>query len=204
MKEMMIVVNDKSSYFAEVIDSSLQSWKSQCWDLENSPAFGSFIAVDLGDKVVYGVVQQVFTGSDDPVRSVYAYKKTDEELRNEHPQIFQFLKTVFTTIVLGYKQDEIILQTLASHPVLLHTFVRSATSEECRRFLSEPYYLHILFNQEHQLGNFDELLLAMLAQIRKMQVLEQKSLEAFIEQFSLLTGGDYRRLKLFLQRVEQF
>lgn len=193
----------KSNYLAEVIESSLQSFKSHCWEREKAPAFGSCVVIDVpsDNKIIFGVVHQVYTCSDDPVRSVYAYKKTEEELQKEQPQIFAFLKTIFTAIVLGYKQGAVISQATVLFPAPLHAFVRPATIEECTEFFGQSYYISLLFNQAYQLGNIDELLLAMLNQFQIMGFRDDVLLESFVEQFSLLSGGDYQRLRLFLQRV---
>ena len=193
----------KSNYLAEVIESSLQSFKSQCWEREKIPAFGSCVAIDIphDNKTIFGVVHQVYTCSDDPVRSVYAYRKTEEELQKEQPQIFAFLKTIFTAIVLGHKQGGMISQATISFPAPLHAFVRPATVEECTQFFEQTYYISLLFSQAFQLGNIDELLLAMLNQFQIMGFRDDALLESFIEQFSLLSGGDYQRLRLFLERI---
>jgi len=195
-------MNNKLSYFAEIVESSLQSWKVQCWHNGQSPPFGALVASDADDCVLYGVVYQVDTGSDDPVRITHAYQKTEEELKKEQHQIFEFLKTTFLSAVLGYKKDWQIYQSFAPSPAKIHVFVRLADQNEYRDFFKKHHYLHILFAQANQLGNTDELLLAILSNLYKIDQLDENIINDFIETFLLLNGNDYRRLKLFLQRLE--
>lgn len=196
-------MSTKLSFFAEVVESSPQSWKSQCWQWDQPPIFGSLVVVDCQKNLSYGVVHHIYTGSDDPSRSVFAYQKTLEELQREQPQVFMFLKTVFTALTVGYTQDQRICYTYAPLAASLHAFVRPATAEEYQLFFKRPDYLPILFGQAHQLGNLDELLLAMIRVARQHGGLDEGGLQQFIETFSLLGNNDYRRLKMFLQRVEQ-
>jgi hypothetical protein len=74
--------------------------------------------------------------------------------------------------------------------------------ELTKQFFSSPRYLDILFGLSSQIFNLDELLLATLKHQAALKLLSEKRISDFIQSFSLLTGNDYRRLKLFLQRVE--
>jgi len=60
----------------------------------------------------------------------------------------------------------------------------------------------LLFGNSGQIINVDELLLALIRQHAELGIMGQEKIKQFVDKFSLLTGNDYRRLKLFLQRVE--
>jgi len=191
-----------NSHFAEVIDSSLQEWKAQCWTWDTFPSFGSIVTLQSGLKTIFGIVHQIQMGSMDPNRYPFPYQKTQEELMREQPQIFEFLKTTFSCITLGYKQKGKLYYLLSPEPPKTHTFVQNASEDDCRQFFASEKYLHLLFGLSNQVFNLEELLLAMINQQVALNVFSGEKINRFIDTFNLLTGNDYRRLKLFLQRME--
>ncbi len=190
--------------FAEVIESSLPSFLAQCWEWDDFPSYGSLVTVESGDELLLGTVSELSTGSMDPMRYPFPYKKTEEELKAEQPQIFEFLKTSFRVHIVGYQEKNSgkVNYLLPPKPAKIHGFVRECDATLAKRFFSQPEYLHLLFGFESQTGSLDELLLAILKHLKNAQLLDEKALDAFCKTFSLRTGNDYRRLKLFLQRVQ--
>jgi len=196
-------MNMKSSYhFSEVIESSLHDWKAQCWQWDSFPSFGSLVKIKTGLRTIFGIVYQIQMGSMDPNRYPFPYKKTEEELMKEQPQIFEFLKTSFSCITLGYKQKGKLFYLLSPDPPKIHSFVGYADKEESREFFANERYLHLLFGLSSHVFNLEELLLAMINHQVQLHIFSEQKIQRFIETFNLLTGNDYRRLKLFLQRVE--
>ncbi|OQA35732.1 MAG: hypothetical protein BWY54_00462 [Candidatus Dependentiae bacterium ADurb.Bin331] len=195
-------MKENNKAFAEVIESSLTSWLAQSWNWDFFPTFGSIVTIETKKRTLVGIVYQIKTGSIDPVRYPFTYQKTEEELMREQPQIFEFLKTTFSCLIIGYQENEKIFYQLAPEPPKIHAFVSPATPLLHRQFFSHNHYLHILFALSNNLFNLDELLLAVLKQLSDHQLLHQDALEQFVDTFSLLTGNDYRRLKLFLQRAQ--
>jgi len=189
--------------FAEVIESSLHGFLAQSWDVNRVPSFGSLMGISTSKRTMFGVVHQIQTGSMDPGRHPFAYQKTEEELRKEQPQIFEFLKTTFATIILGYKNKQGTISYLfAPEPARIHAFVYPVHLETCRQFFMSTQYMHALFGLSSSVFNLDELLLAIVSYQSSLGILSRAALLDFITTFSLLSGNDYRRLKLFLQRVE--
>jgi hypothetical protein len=188
--------------FAEVIESSLHGFMAQSWQWDTFPTFGSLVVVEQGTRTTFGVVHQIQTGSMDPMRYPFPYQKTEEELTREQPQIFEFLKTTFSCICVGYLEKGKIAYALAGQPVKIHSFVSSAPADLSKQFFYSNKYLHVLFGFANQIAAMDELLLAMIRQQAELELLTQDKIKNFVETFSLLTGNDYRRLKIFLQRVE--
>jgi hypothetical protein len=193
---------NQNKQFAEIIESSLLGWLAQSWQWDTFPTFGSLVVIENKKRLLFGIVHQIQTGSMDPVRYPFAYQKTEEELLREQPQIFEFLKTTFSCLTLGYKQNHKIFYQLAPEPPKIHSFVALANKEYIQEFFAHNNYLHTLFGLSNQLFNLDELLLALLKNLHDQNILSEDSLQSFIQTFSLLIGNDYRRLKLFLQRVE--
>ena len=187
--------------FAEVIESSLDGWLAQAWDLNISPSFGSIIVIESKSRKLFGIVHQIRTGSNDPVRYPFAYQKTQEELMNEQPQIFEFLKTNFSCLNLGYQENNTIFHLLTPEPPKIHSFVRKITIEESKLLFKNPQYLQVIFGYANKISNLDELLLSLIKNLSHNKILTDHHFEEFIETYSLLTDNDYRRLKLFLQRI---
>lgn len=194
-------MNNKA-FFAEVIEASLEGWTAQSWQWDKFPSFGSIVVIENKDRTLFGIVNQIQTGSMDPVRHPFVYKKTEEELLNEQPQIFEFLKTTFSCLTIGYQEKNSIFHMFAPQPPKIHSFVREISEKECLIFFKNIQYLQVLFGQSGKIFNLDELLLALLANLAKFNILNDNYFDEFIEIFSLLTNNDYRRLKLFLKRTD--
>jgi hypothetical protein len=192
---------NKQSYFAEVIESSLPTWRAQSWQWDTFPSFGSLVTITAGDRTLFGLVYEIQTGSLDPHRSTFAYQKTEEELKKEQPQIFEFLRTTFSCLTIGYLQEDKIVYQLAPEPPKIHAFLSYPSNNQLQHFFSSEHYLHLIFNASGYIGSLDELLLALLNRLAYTNILTEQTVARFIETFSLLTANDYRRLKLFLQRV---
>ncbi len=195
-------MKNKENCLGEVIESSLSTWKGQCWDWDIVPSFGSLVSTESHDREIFGIVYAIETGSLDPSRTPFAYQKTEQELLAEQPQIFEFLKTSFSCLTLGYKEKDKIHHVLAPKPPKIHSFVGLLDKEMSRELFSKQSYLQLIFGHESLLGNTDELLLALISHASKEEILDENGLAELIQSLSLLTGNDYRRLKLFLQRVE--
>jgi hypothetical protein len=192
----------RENYFAEVIESSLTGWLAQSWAWDRFPEFGSFVAIEGKKRTVFGIVHQVQTGSMDPVRYPFPYQKTEEELLKEQPQIFEFLKTTFSCITVGYQEKKSISYLVAPEPPKIHAFITHPSAELSKIFFASTRYMHLLFTHASQIFNMDELMLALLKQHIDLNILTKDKINSFMQTYSLLTGNDYRRLKLFLQRAE--
>lgn len=191
------------NYFAEIIGSSLYQWHAQAWQWDQSPLFGSLVIIEQQRKcTLFGIVHQIETGSRDATHIPYAYQKTEEELRRDQPHIFNFLKTTFIALPLGYQEQQNIWYQLPPQPPKIHTFIRYATRQEQEDFFGAEQYLHLLFSLSPHVHNLDELLFAILKQSSQLALLTKEKWRNFIDLFGLLTGNDYRRLKLFLQRAQ--
>lgn len=191
--------------FAEIIESSLSKFKAQTWKWDNFPEYGSLITITNNATKIFAIVYNIETGSIDPTRTPFAYQKTEEELLKEQPHIFEFLTTNFSCLSLGYSENidtSNIIYQIAPKPPKIHSFVSYATKAEVKLFFSNPQFLQLIFNYKNQLGSIDELLLAILKKLTDNDMLNYYQLSNFIETINILTGNDYRLLKLFLQRVQ--
>lgn len=192
---------EKKAAFAEVIESSLAGWISQSWQWNEFPLFGSLVTIETENRTIFGLVYQTNTGSMDPTRYPFPYQKTEAELRAEQPQIFEFLKTTFMSMTVGYLEKEKVINLLTPEPPHIHAFVQEASTTQSRLFFSTEQFLHLIFGACHQQINLDELLLATLKYQKNLGILNQERLEQYVQTYAMLIGNDYRRLKFFAQRI---
>ena len=188
--------------FAEVIESSLQGFLAQSWEWNRFPQFGSMVTVSAEPRILCGVVHQVQTGSMDPVRYPFAYKKTEAELIAEQPHIFEFLKTTFRVLIIGYKETNSFFYLSPPEPAKIHAFISPMDQQLAQKFFSNHGYLSALFSSQSKLFNIDELILALIKFQRTIEVLDKKELMHTIGNLRLLMGNDYRRIKILLQRID--
>lgn len=186
---------------AEVIESSLHTFTAQCWRYDIMPPFGSLVTIASKGRTIFGLVHTIETGSIDRHHVPHAFQKTEAELLRDQPEIFAFLRTTFGCLTIGYQEQGTLRYQWAPEPPAIHAFVLQATQEQHRLFFSSEQYIQSLFSCAGQTKNFDELLLATVKQLSDKQIIARTHIEQFIYMFSLITGNDYRRLKLFLQRV---
>lgn len=187
--------------FAEIINSSIVKWTAQCWEWDYFPSFGSLIAIEGEKKTLIGIVFHTETGSLDPGRTPFIYQKTEQELRQEQPHIFAFLKTSFSCLPLGYYERGHIRYLLPPQPPKIHAFVVPLPHDMQALFFASCSYAPLLFALQHEIFNIDELLLALLAWQASHNFVTHERVIEFMNMYSLLTGNEYRRLKTFTQRL---
>ena len=205
---MKLTASNVTQPFSEVVESSLDHFIAQCWQWDFFPSFGSLVQVENDDAIVLGCVSGVQTGSMDPMRYPFPYQKTEQELKEELPHIFEFLKTTFTVATLGYIEksasfDKKCVYALPPKPCKIHSFVIHASVELQKIFFRDPKFLHVLFSGSIQPALVDELLLSVMRSLKAGGIWTDFFVQEFCSIFSLVTGNDYRRLKIFLQRVGQ-
>lgn len=193
--------NTPNNAFAEIVESSLATCTAQCWDWETMPRFGQFVAIDVGEEKLIGIVSDIKTGSMDPTRYPFPYQKTHEELRTQHPQIFEFLKSVFSITMVGSISGSSKRYALPSQPAKIHTFVGNAPTETLKPFLQSSAFLPLLLSGNSTPHQGDELFLAVIDELARLSVLTADLFEQYYHTYSLLIGNDYRRLKVLLQRI---
>ena len=210
----------KNPYFAEVIEASLQIWTAQCWRWNQGVDFANLIVVNEPKRAIFGLVYAIETGSWQAGRTLIAYQKTEAELLGEQPQIFEFLRTNFSCLTLGYKEltppfissealgdvpeyevQAPIFYQYAPQPPQIHSFVRLATDAEIALFFADNRYISSLFAGD-QYYNLEELLLGLIQFRIQKGLFDLDQWDKFIDSFALLTGNDYRRLKVFLHRLQ--
>jgi hypothetical protein len=185
--------------FAEIIQSSITSSTIQCWQWNEVPELGSLITIQTKKQLYFGIINMIQLGSGDPTRQPYAYQKTEEELLAEQPQVFQFLQTTCTYVPVGFQENTTLYYQLPPTPPNIHSFIACATPEQYQSFFATELYLPFLLQQQGIAH--EELLLAVLRKRLENNALTHASLLQCIDVFAYHCN-DYRKLRLFLQRIE--
>ena len=200
-EQIMNSVNNKTC-FAEVLQTTIDTWQGQCWQWDIMPEFGALITVPCQDRIMFGIIYAITTSPIDAIRQPVAYQKTQEELAKEQPQIFEFLTTSFSCLALGYQEKNKIFYNLPPQPPKIHSFVHHATDQQYADFFSHEQFLYLLFNSKIPL-NIQELLLAVIQHQLKRKCMTKNRLSSFVEAFFMLNKNNYLQTKMFLSRLEQ-
>ncbi len=67
--------------FAEIIESSLSTWRAQCWQWDIIPTYGSLLTITTPERTIFGLVHEIHTGSAASTKTVFTYKKTEDGLK---------------------------------------------------------------------------------------------------------------------------
>lgn len=177
--------------FGEVIASSLDSCIIQAWEWDLYPAYGSLIAMQEAEFTTIAIVNSITTAPLDNARMPTAYKKTDAELKAEHPHIFALLRTTLTATTLGIKMHTNSQIILPVKPVTIHSFsyadpevtFAGTNIETMRRILS----LH-----EPQVA--DNLMCQHMRHQKNAGTLSGEYLRALIALYIDSVGNDYKRI----------
>lgn len=183
----------------EVIGSSNTEFIAESALLHNPPPFGSFIKVQTRETI-YAVVFNAYTHSLEPNRLAIAYHRSEQELRDEQPQIFELLKTKFEAVIVGYESDGAIRYHLPPQPPRLHSFVHACQPLEVRRLTSHFRFFRFLMSVER--APRDELIAAAIGTAYVVHGRERSFLVKAGKELVKLIGDDYEMLSSILHRIQ--
>ncbi len=101
------------------------------------------------------------------------------------------------------RADSPIIFAIPPTPPKIHAFVSEAPDTLTTQFFADAQFLEVLYGFSNAIQNLDELLLAIIRTVKAKNLLSANLLEEISHGFALLSGNDYRRLKVFLHRIEQ-
>ena len=191
----------QTAAFAEIIASSLHTFSACCWKWNITPEFGSLVKVKQNDKTMYAIVYNIKTTSLDPMRDIHVYQKTEEEMYQEYPHLFDFLKTTFEALVIGYLEHSQYYYARLKTPIKLYSFTEYATEEELQLFFSDPQSMNLLLHPGILIEQYEDLLCSVIKIQKKLNVLSHDRLATVMSQYALSTNASYRHLKTFFDRI---
>ncbi len=194
-----------SNRVGEVIEANTIDFVAQCYELYQSPPLGSLVKTTDLQVELYGIVYYATTASLEPNRRPIARGKdeaSEEEIYRSSPQLLKLLRTEFSTLVVGYRENEKLYRYLPRKPARIHSFVYLCSHDEVREFSQSLDFLNILLNT-HLPVSAEELTSASLRQMSGVYENPHAFLVAAGKELAILLGGEFNRLKAILGKIKQ-
>ncbi|MFC2072036.1 hypothetical protein ACFLUU_04890 [Chloroflexota bacterium] len=198
-------MSELSDRVGEVIEASTTAFVAQCYELYQSPPLGSLVKTTDLPAELYGIVYYATTASLEPGRRPIARGKdetSEEEIYRSSPQLLKLLRTEFSTLVVGHKQENKLHRYLPPKPARIHSFVYLCPPDEVKEFSQSLDFLNILINT-HLPVSVEELVAASLRQMSQVCEDPHTFLVAAGKELAILLGGEFNRLKSILGKIKQ-
>jgi hypothetical protein len=187
----------------EVIEASTTGLVAQCYEVYQSPPLGSLVKTRDESVELYGIVYHATTTSFEPGRRPTARGRdeaTEEGVYRSSPQLLKLLKSEFSALVVGHRQDDQLLYYLPPKPARIHAFVYRALTEEVKEFSRSFDFLDILVNARLPVS-MEEITAASLRQLSQACEDRRDFLVAAGKELSILLSGQFNQLKAILGRI---
>jgi hypothetical protein len=149
---------------------------------------------------VYAIVYQAGTGPVDPSRRLRAFWKDEEPMRDEHPELSEWLLvTRFQAITIGHSLDGSVQQILPPQPPKLFSQVRTCSKSEIRQITSRLDFLRTLVNSRN--APTEEVIAACILQAYDAHNNDFNFLVAAGKELAGVLKDDYDRLQAVIRRV---
>jgi hypothetical protein len=189
---------------AEVIEAGTTGFTAQCYELYQLPPLGSLVKTGGGTVEQYGIIYNAETTGIDPNRNPIARGKdeaTEEEIYRTSPQLLKLLRSEFSALIVGHRDDDKLFHYLPPTPARIHGFVYRCGPEETREFSRSLDFLNILLNANLPVS-VDELAAATLRQMGQSQKDRDVFMVAAGKELATLLSGQYALLKSILRRLK--
>jgi hypothetical protein len=169
--------------------------------MPKAPPFGAFVRAVLEEEAleVYGLVYHVETTSIDAVHRPMALNLSRQELREQQPQIFGLLRTDFSVVVTGYREDGCFQQYLPPFPPMVHDFVYACEPDEVAALTERLDFLRTLITFRQ--APTDELVASCLRQAFRLRGGDREFLMGAGRALTNLLKNDYDRLSAIMDRL---
>ena len=189
----------------EVIEASTTDFVAQCYELYQLPPLGSLVKTRAQEVELYGIVYYAATTSIEPGRRPIARGKdedSEEAIYRSNPQLLKLLRSEFSALVVGHRQDGKFYHYLPPQPARIHSFVYLCSPDEVREFSQSFGFLNMLINA-HLPVPIDELIAACLRQMSQVYEDRQAFLVAAGKELAILLSGEFNQLKAILGRIRE-
>ena len=195
---------EDATRLGETIEAGTSSFTAQCYELYTIPPLGSLVKTITGKIEIYGIVYHAATSGIDPGRKPIARGKdepNEEAIYRINPQLQKLLKSEFSAVVAGFRQDNNRFNYLPPQPARIHSFVYQCTGEEVKEYGNSLAFLSILLNS-HLETSPEEFVAAALRQMSAEREDRRDFLLAAGKELAVLLSGQYARLKIILERLQ--
>ena len=185
----------------EIVEASTTEFVAQCYELHQPPPFGSLVRTTDGEVDIYGVVSSAATTSIEPGRRPIArgsLEATEADVYRSSPQLAKLLRTDFTALVLGYRDNDAPRHCLPPRPARIHSFAFICDGEEVARFTRSLDFLSILVDAPAPVG---ELVAATLRHAAAAHEDRRAFLVRAGKELATLLGAETQRLNALLRRL---
>jgi len=190
----------------EVIETRTTEFIAQCYELYQSPPLGSLVKTRDLSSELYGVVYSSATTGIEPGRRPIARGKdesSEEEIYRASPQLMKLLRSEFSALIVGHKEDDRLYHYLPPKPARIHGLVYLCTAEEVKQFSRSFNFLDILVNARLPVST-EELIAACLRQMSRVYEEDRRAfLVAAGKELTTLLSGEFSRLKSILERIRE-
>ncbi len=196
---------DEGQRVGEVIEASTTDFVAQCYELYQSPPLGSLVKTTDLPVELYGIVYNATTTSLEPGRRPIARGKdeaSEEEIYKSSPQLLQLLRSEFSSLVVGYRENKKLYHYLPPKPARIHGFVHLCPADEVKEFSQSFDFLNLLINA-HLPVSTDELVAACLRQMSQVYEDRHTFLVAAGKELAILLSGQFNQLKAILGRIKE-
>jgi hypothetical protein len=187
----------------EVIEASTAEFTAQCYQLFEVPSLGSLVKTTDQPGELYGVVYNATTASIDPGRRPIARggdAQSEDEIYRQSPQLLQLLRSEFSVLVVGHRQDGRLHHYLPAKPARVHSFVYACPPEEVKEFSQSLAFLNMLVNAGLPVPR-DELIAACLRQMSHTHEDRHRFLVTAGKKLATLLGNQFNQLNAILERI---
>jgi hypothetical protein len=187
----------------EVIEASTAEFTAQCYELYQSPPLGSLVKTTDQPGELYGVVYNATTASIDPGRRPIARggdAQSEDEIYCQSPQLWQLLRSEFSVLMVGHRQDGRLYHYLPAKPARVHSFVYACPPEEVKEFSQSLAFLNMLVNTSLPVPR-DELIAACLRHMSHTHEDRHRFLVTAGKKLATLLGNQFNQLNAILERI---
>jgi len=197
-------MNSENTRIGEVVEASTTAFVAQSYELWELPALGSLVKTESGALELYGVVCEAATQGLEPGRRAIARGRdasSESDIFQTNPQLTRLLKSEFTALVIGFKDEISCRRYLPPHPARLHAFVRACTPTEVREFSAKLDFLGCILRSETDIP-VEELAAAALREMAAVQSNRESFLNQAGRELARLLSKDYGQLKAILEKIK--
>jgi hypothetical protein len=187
----------------EVIEASTTEFTAQCYQLFEVPPLGHLVKTSDQPVELYGVVYNATTASIDPGRRPIARggdAQSEDEIYRQSPQLLQLLRSEFSVLVVGHRQDGRLHHYLPPKPARVHSFVYACPQNEVKEFSQSLAFLNMLVNTGLPVPR-DELIAACLRQMSATHEDRHRFLVLAGKELAILLGNQFNQLNAILERI---
>jgi len=188
----------------EVIEASTTDFVAQCYELYQSPPLGSLVKTTDLPVELYGIVYHAATSSIEPGRRPIARGRdeaSEEEVYRSSPQLLKLLRTEFSALVVGHRENGKLHYYLPPKPARIHSFVYLCSADEVREFGQSFDFLNILVSARLPVA-VEEIVAASLRQMSQVYEDRYQFLVAAGKELAILLSSDFGQLKAILGRIQ--